>query len=179
MPITALLLMVLYQVKSTSRIGSTACMILFLADGVHHRGLTAPALSQALELPHHYYAGTYDPLITHEAVRECLVLHLIADCQGFPHAQGEVEATLQRYVTSGRPIVLTRFFGSLYPMGLVAAIGFGLRWVRPNDPDGISKSRHHDTPTCVAMWRRPLKPMLQIEHDEPTLTCIQKGRLRC
>ena len=81
-------------------------MIVFLADGVHCRGLTAPAISKSLSLPHAYYAGTYEPLLSLESTCDCLVLHLIADSLGFGHAGAEEEEAVRRYVKSGRPIVL-------------------------------------------------------------------------
>jgi hypothetical protein len=141
-------------------------MILFLADGVHHRGLTAPALSQALSLPHSFYTGTYEPFLQYESECDCLLLHLIADCKGFAHAGKDVEQALQRYVASGRPIVLLHASSAAFTRWAWWRSLVGLRWVRANDPDGVAKSRHLKRPFDVLPCSGfELEPMLALNDE--------------
>ena len=77
------------------------------------------------------------------------MLHVIAEHKGFPHADSVVEAAMQTYVCSGRPLLLLHASSAAFPRWQWWRRLVGLRWVRRDDPDGLPRSRHAHDPFTV------------------------------
>ena len=107
-------------------------MRLFLSDGVHTCGLTAPALSQALvpQLPHQFYAGSYQPLRKLLPETTCLILHLIGHHKGFGYAEADLEPVVRRYINQGKSVILLHASSAAFTHWSWWRRLVGLRWVR-------------------------------------------------
>ena len=94
---------------------------------------------------------------------ELLILNWISDTGSNPHPGEEIERPLKQYLESGRPLFLIHGASAAFAQWTWWRDIVGLRWVRPNDPDGFAPSTHPLRPygVRVSKTRHPLARQLQ------------------
>ncbi len=151
-------------------------MIYFFADdhfGKHPGQLLHEQLPEDLKNRMVFTENEWELLESGRWVADCelLVLHFIGATCGQPMpGEGALNA-LREYVSRGGNILLLHgssaaLWGHAWWRGIV-----GMRWVRPNDPDGVEPSTHPHAPCHIALakTRHPLMSRLQafdLEYDE-------------
>ena len=118
---------------------------------------------------------------------ELVVLHLIGGTCGVEHPGPGAEGAIRSWCEKGGPLLLLHgssaaFWQWPWWRGVV-----GRRWVRPNDPDGVSPSTHpkHPYRVEIARCRHPLAAKLRpldlptdeiytdLEEVSPTMTLME------
>ena len=73
---------------------------------------------------------------------ELLILHLIGGTCGLPHPGAGAEKAVRKYCQRGGDMLLLHGSSAAFWQWEWWRKITGLRWVRPNDPDGVEKSVH-------------------------------------
>ena len=73
---------------------------------------------------------------------ELLILHLIGNTCGLPHPGSGAEKAVRKYCQRGGNMLLLHGSSAAFWQWEWWRSITGLRWVRPNDPDGVEKSVH-------------------------------------
>lgn len=151
-------------------------MIYFFSDNhynAHPGKVLYDALPEALRSQIRFYEDQWDELEDGAWEKECdlLILNLIGDTCGQPHAGDGAEQAVRRYLESGRPLLLLHGSSAAFWQWDWWRQLAGLRWVRPNDPDNVEPSTHPVTPCRieVAKTRHPLAARLvsfELPEDE-------------
>ena len=94
---------------------------------------------------------------------ELLILHFIAGTCGQPMPGGGSEAALRHYLMRGGNLLLLHGSSAAFWHWEWWRRLVGLRWVRPNDPDGAEPSTHPHAPCRVVPVRSasPLSALLK------------------
>ncbi len=147
-------------------------MILFAADnhyGVHPGRRQYEAL--AGRIPGlRFFEDDWRCFSAFDLKRECelIILNLIADTCGVPAPDDAAADALKAYCETGKPLLLLHGgSAAFWPFDWFRR-NVGLRWVRPDDPDGVPASCHPKEPFFVrrAKCRHPLAARL-VEMDLP------------
>ena len=93
---------------------------------------------------------------------ELLVLHLIGGTCSRPHPGAGAEAAVKRYCARKGPMLLLHGSSAAFWQWPWWRRITGMRWVRPNDPDGVERSVHPAAPCRVrpCKCRHPLAAKL-------------------
>ena len=151
-------------------------MITFLADdhyGAHPGAVLNEALGEFLAEPfksRHPIFFAENDLSALEApgfAKECelLILNMIGETCDQPAPGAAAERAVRAYVEAGKPLLLLHGSSAAFWEWDWWRTMVGLRWVRPNDPDGVEPSTHPVRPYLVSFskCRHPLckrlKPM--------------------
>lgn len=100
---------------------------------------------------------------------ELLMLNWISDTGSNAHPGKAIEEPLRAYLEQGRPLFLIHGASAAFAKWPWWRELVGLRWVRPDDPDGVAASTHPVRPYSVevAKVRHPLARELRA-FDLPT-----------
>lgn len=141
-------------------------MIAFFADN-HYDARPGYHLAKALE-PDHDISFHEDDLTALPSLlgrKDCslLILNWISDTGDNPHPGEEIERPLKAYLEAGRPLLLIHGGSAAFAKWAWWREIVGLRWVRPNDPDGFAPSTHPVRPYDITLskTRHPLAKKLQ------------------
>jgi type 1 glutamine amidotransferase len=121
---------------------------------------------------------------------ELLLLNMIGTTCNLPHPSKAAEDVIRRYVEAGRNLLLLHGSSAAFWQWPWWRAMVGVRWVRGNDPDGVSASTHPVKPYRVecCKCRHPLmaelRPMdlaedeiyTELEQVGPTMTLMQTTR---
>ena len=128
----------------------------------------------------------WDILESGEWERDCelLILNMIATTCGQPHAGAGAEAAVKRYVERGGNILMLHGSSAAFWQWQWWREITGVRWVRPNDPDGVERSTHPKAPCHVAVCkcRHPLCRELEnfdLPEDEIYIDLEQTSPVSC
>ena len=102
---------------------------------------------------------------------ELLVLDMIGDTCGIPHPGKGAEQAVRRYLEQGGSVLLLHGSSAAFWKWEWWRKIVGLRWVRPNDPDGVEASTHPVKPCLLrpCKVRHPLAAgmqSIQLPQDE-------------
>jgi hypothetical protein len=149
-------------------------MIYFFAD--NHYG-ARPGFHIYRELSLRYsirffeddYSGLADPAFASSC--ELLILNCIAGTGTAPPPGGDAESAVKAYCMSAKPMLLLHGASAAFSLWAWWRQCTGFRWVRPNDPDGVSPSVHPVRPYRIApaKCRHPLMGTLtpiELPRDE-------------
>lgn len=91
---------------------------------------------------------------------ELLILNMIGDTCGVPYPVGG-EARVERYIKNGGSVLLLHGSSAAFWKNAWWRRLVGLRWVRPNDPDGITPSTHPIVPCTVTIKKGVKHPLAE------------------
>lgn len=136
-------------------------MILFTADNhfdQHCGKVLHEALSDRFEIS--FEEDTHRQLADPARMKsaDLLILNLIGDTPGSPHAGPDIEGPVRGYLDSGHPLLLLHGASAAFWKWDWWRKMVGLRWVRGDDPDGFTPSTHPVRPYPIrqAKSRHPL-----------------------
>ena len=109
---------------------------------------------------------------------ELLILNMIGTTCNQPHASGNAENAVRKYVERGGNILMLHGSSAAFWHWSWWRNLCGFRWVRPNDPDNVERSIHpvRTFTTTVAKTRHTLIEQLKpftLENDEIYIRCEQ------
>ena len=111
---------------------------------------------------------------------ELLILHCIAGTCGQPLPSSGAETAVTAYLTRGGNVLLLHGSSAAFWHWAWWRRIVGLRWVRPNDPDGVMPSSHPHSPCQVVpvpsehSLSEVLKPF-ELEDDEVYIDLQEEG----
>jgi type 1 glutamine amidotransferase len=141
-------------------------MIAFFADN-HFNARPGYYIHQRLDtsLPIEFHEDDLSALPHLLSSPDCrlLILNWISDTGDNPHPGTEIEQPLKAYLASGRPLLLLHGSSAAFAQWAWWREMVGLRWVRPNDPDGFPPSTHPVRPYSINITktRHPLAAQLK------------------
>lgn len=143
-------------------------MIYFFADdhyGVHPGKVMYDHFPAALRSRVSFSENDWSLLEQSDWPKDCelLVLNMIGETCGLPHPNAAAEKKVQEYCNRGGNILLLHGSSAAFWHWDWWRAFCGLRWVRPNDPDGVNPSTHPLEPyeLKVTKTRHPLARRLQ------------------
>lgn len=137
-------------------------MIYFVADNHYN---ARPGFTQYERLRDHFeirFAEDNWQLLTELEDCSLLILNMISDTCDLLPPDEECEKSVRRYCESGRNLLLLHGSSAAFWHWPWWREIVGMRWVRPNDPDGVPPSVHPVAPYHVAVSksRHPLTKLL-------------------
>jgi len=129
-------------------------MIEFFADG-HYGAEPGEHIYRSLSAGWRekiaFHRCDWQPLESGEWEKECplLVLHMIGGTCGEPHPGEGAEKAVRRYCERGGNLLLLHGSSAAFWQWNWWRKIVGMRWVRPNDPDGVPASTHPHAPCSV------------------------------
>ena len=151
-------------------------MIYFFADdhyGTHAGRCLYGQLPTELRDRTVFTENEWDLLESGRWVDDCelLILHCIAGTCGQPLPSSGAETAVKSYLTRGGNVLLLHGSSAAFWHWAWWRCIVGLRWVRPNDPDGVMASSHPLSPCQVVPVpsEHPLSKVLKpfdLENDE-------------
>ncbi len=167
-------------------------MIYFFADDhfcAHPGKVIFEGFCETLKAKTRFFENEWETLEKGEWVNDCelLILHMIGGTCNQPMAQSGAEAAVKRYCERGGNILLLHGSSAAFWAWKWWRESVGLRWVRPEDPDGAIESYHpyHPCKVVRAKSRHALIPRLEdfelpedeiyihLEETAPTMTLME------
>ncbi len=129
-------------------------MIYFFADnhyGVHPGKQIFSALPGELKARIRFFEDDFSLLENASWKEDCelLILHLIGGTCGNPHPDSGAEKAVREYYDDGGDFLLLHGSSAAFWKWEWWRKAVGLRWVRPEDPDGVPVSCHPVAPCTV------------------------------
>lgn len=148
-------------------------MIYFFTDDhfeAHPGKILFECLPQDLRSRMSFFENDFEVLEKGTWTEDCelLILNVIGETCGLPHAGVGAEKAVRGYLESGRPMFLLHGSSAAFWRWAWWRPLAGLRWVRGGDPDGVETSTHPHTPCTVKVCksRHPLASRL-VDFDLP------------
>ena len=158
-------------------------MIYFFSDdhyGKHCGRQLLDRLPEQLKAKISFFENDWQILESGSWVADCelLILNMIGSTCGQPHPGAGAEKAVKAYLMSKKPVLLLHGSSAAFWEWQWWRNNSVLRWVRPNDPDGIEKSTHpvRDYTVKVSKCRHALTEKLKeftLPNDEIYINCEQ------